>query len=470
MDARTEAGACDVATNILVLLLILLAASVPVGAAIGVLAIIVGEVYSPMPLVRAIAENLWQTGREFILIAIPMFILLGEILLRSGIAQRMYDAMAKWLSWLPGGLMHSNIGACAMFSATSGSSVATAATVSTVALPEVDKRGYNERLFLGTLAAGGTLGILIPPSINLIVYGLLTDTSVPDLYLAGFLPGFLLASLFMLTVMIACLARPDWGGERIRATWRERFVALIDLLPPVVLFVVVVGSIYAGFATPTEAASLGVVFALILAACYGQLSIRMVARAVEGAMTTTAMVMLIILAAVFLNFVLGIAGVIQAMTAGITALGLSPYELLFAIIVFLVVLGCFMETYSMLILTAPLLVPIVAQQDFGLARRRRQQGVVRHHHDHPAGNGADYAACRGQSVCGPGRAGSGLDHGHDFRLAAVRHHHVRDDRPDRSVSPAHTEPFPGLCGAGDFVVLRRFPGLDVLGTGTGDLP
>ncbi len=355
------------ATNILVLLLVLLAASVPVAASIGVLAIVVGEVYSPMPLVRAIAENLWQTGREFILIAIPMFILLGEILLRSGIAQRMYDAMAKWLSWLPGGLMHSNIGACAMFSATSGSSVATAATVSTVALPEVDKRGYNERLFLGTLAAGGTLGILIPPSINLIVYGLLTDTSVPDLYLAGFLPGFLLASLFMLTVMIACLARPHWGGERIRATWRERFVALIDLLPPLILFVVVVGSIYAGFATPTEAASLGVVFALILAACHGRLSLRMIAQAVEGAMTTTAMVMLIILAAVFLNFVLGIAGVIQAMTAGITALGLSPYELLLAIVAFLIVLGCFMETYSMLILTAPLLVPIVAQQDFGLA-------------------------------------------------------------------------------------------------------
>lgn len=355
------------AANVLILLLVLLAISVPVAATIGVLAIFVAEVYSPMPLIRAVAENLWQTGREFILIAIPMFILLGEILLRSGIAQRMYDALAKWLSWLPGGLMHSNIGACALFSATSGSSVATAATVSTVALPEVDKRGYNERLFLGTLAAGGTLGILIPPSINLIVYGLLTDTSVPDLYLAGFMPGFLLASLFMITVIIACLARPKWGGERIRASWGVRFRALVDLLPPLLLFLVVVGSIYAGWATPTEAASLGVVVALIMAACYRTLSLRMIAKAVEGAMTTTAMVMLIILAAVFLNFVLGVAGVIQAMTAGITSLGLSPYELLLVVIIFLVVLGCFMETYSMLILTAPLLVPIIASQNFGLA-------------------------------------------------------------------------------------------------------
>ena len=354
------------ATNVVLLLLILLAVSVPVAAAIGVLAIFVGENYSTMPVIRAIAESFWQSGREAILIAIPLFILLGEILLRSGIAQRMYDAMAKWLSWLPGGLMHSNIGACAMFSATSGSSVATAATVSTVALPEVDKRGYNERLFLGTLAAGGTLGILIPPSINLIVYGLLTDTSVPDLYLAGFLPGFLLASLFMITVIIACMWRPSWGGERIRATWGERFRSLIDLVPPLLLFMVVVGSIYAGFATPTEAASLGVVFALILAACYGRLSLKMILRAVEGAMTTSAMVMLIILAAVFLNFVLGVAGVIQAMTQGITSMGLEPFELLFLIIGFLIVLGCFMETYSMLILTAPLLVPIIAGLDFGL--------------------------------------------------------------------------------------------------------
>ena len=364
IPART--GAADVVANITIVLLALLLLSVPVAASIGILAIFVGEVYSPMPLIRAIGENVWQTGREFILIAIPLFVLMGEILLRSGIAQRMYDALAKWLSWLPGGLMHSNIGACAMFSATSGSSVATAATISTVALPEVQKRGYNERLFLGTLAAGGTLGILIPPSINLIVYGLLTDTSVPDLYLAGFLPGFLLASLFMVTVIIACMFKPRWGGERIVASWGERFACLIDLVPPILLFVVVVGSIYAGWATPTEAASLGVVFSLVLAAFQRGLSVRMLLRAVEGAMTTTAMVMLIIMAAVFLNFILGVTGAIREITGLITGLGLSPYELLHLIIIFLLVLGCFMETYSMLILTAPLLVPIIAGLDFGL--------------------------------------------------------------------------------------------------------
>ena len=161
--------------NTLVVLVVLLASSVPVAAALGLLALFLNWLYTPMPLYLAMGEMFWQNGVEFILVAIPLFILLGEILLRSGIAESMYNAMAQWLSWLPGGLMHSNIGSCAIFAATSGSSVATAATVGTVAIPEIEKRGYNGPLFLGTIAAGGTLGILIPPSINLIVYGLLRD-------------------------------------------------------------------------------------------------------------------------------------------------------------------------------------------------------------------------------------------------------------------------------------------------------
>jgi tripartite ATP-independent transporter DctM subunit len=149
-------------------------------------------------------------------VAIPFFVLLGEILLRSGIAERMYNALVLWVPWLPGGLMHSNIAACAMFAATSGSSVATAATIGTVAMGEIRKHGYSERLFLGTIAAGGTLGILIPPSINMIVYGVLTDSSIPQLYLAGIFPGLVLAALFSLTVLAACLLWPSLGGKRTR--------------------------------------------------------------------------------------------------------------------------------------------------------------------------------------------------------------------------------------------------------------
>jgi tripartite ATP-independent transporter DctM subunit len=317
-----------------------------------------------MPLHLALGEIVWQNAIEYVLVAIPLFILLGEILLRAGIAERMYGAMVEWLSWLPGGTMHSNIGSCAIFAASSGSSVATAATVGTVAYPEIARRGYNEPLFLGTLAAGGTLGILIPPSINLIIYGLLTDTSVPQLYLAGFIPGLSLALLFMLTILIAVLIKPEWGGEPVKTTWPARWKTLPDLLPPLGIFVVVVGSIYAGIATPTEAASVGVVAALGLAAWFGALNWRMLREAVEGTLRTTAMVMLIIFAALFLNFVLAAIGMTGQLITLIDNLGVSPMQTLWVVIVFYIVVGCFMETLSMLITTTPLIAPILIGMGF----------------------------------------------------------------------------------------------------------
>jgi len=257
-------------------------------------------------------------------------------------------------------LMHANIGTSTIFAATSGSSVATAATVGTVSYPEIEKRGYNESLFLGSLAAGGTLGILIPPSINLILYGLITDTSVPELDLAGIIPGMILASLFMLVIVIACLMRPKWGGDKVQTSWAERIRTLPDLLPPLLLFLVVVGSIYAGWATPTEAASVGVVFACVLAAWTRTLSLTMLKEAFEGTMRTTAMIMLIILAAVFLNFILGFMGVTQDILQAIEDMGLTPLETMIIIIIFYLILGMFMETLSMMLTTVPVVYPIVA--------------------------------------------------------------------------------------------------------------
>ncbi|HUH41417.1 MAG TPA: TRAP transporter large permease subunit, partial [Castellaniella sp.] len=259
----------------LILLLVLIGISIPVGAALGLLGLILDPLYSMLPLTRAIGEVSWGTSNEFLLVAIPLFIMLGEILLRSGLAEKMYGAMSLWLSWLPGGLMHANIGASALFAATSGSSVATAATVGTVAIPQIEKKGYNESLFLGSLAAGGTLGILIPPSINLIIYGVLTNTSVPRLYLAGIIPGLAMAALFMAAIAGACIVRPKWGGEKVSATWGQRIASLVHLIPPLGIFMLVVGSIYAGVATPTEAAALGVVGALILAASVRRLNLAM---------------------------------------------------------------------------------------------------------------------------------------------------------------------------------------------------
>ncbi|MFN4165445.1 MAG: TRAP transporter large permease [Ferrovibrio sp.] len=346
----------------LILLLVLLAAALPVAGALGTLGLLLDQLYSKMPLSLALGEVAWSSSKDFLLVSIPMFILLGEILLRAGVAERMYEAMVKWLAWIPGGLMHSNIGACAIFAATSGSSVATAATVGTVALPLVKKHGYNERLFLGTLAAGGTLGILIPPSINIIIYAVLTDTSIPKLYLAGIIPGLGLALLFMAMVAVFCMVKPGWGGRTVSVGWGERIRSLVDLLPPLGIFLVVVGSIYAGLATPTEAASLGVVAALGLAAAYGKLSIAMLKEVLENTMRTTAMVMLIIVAAYFLNFVISAIGLTTMLTDYIAGLGLSKFEMLLAIVVFYLILGCFMETLSMMITTIPIVAPVM----FGL--------------------------------------------------------------------------------------------------------
>src|SRR5690554_692530 len=351
-------------TTSLVLLLVLIGISIPVGAALGLLGLILDPLYSMLPLSRAIGEVSWATSNEFLLVAIPLFIMLGEILLRSGLAEKMYGAMSLWLSWLPGGLMHANIGASALFAATSGSSVATAATVGTVAIPQIEKKGYNESLFLGSLAAGGTLGILIPPSINLIIYGVLTNTSVPRLYLAGIIPGLAMAGLFMLAIALACMARPAWGGQKIAASWNERMASLVHLIPPLAIFVLVVGSIYAGVATPTEAAALGVVGALILAASARRLTLTMLREVLEGTMKSSAMIMLIVIGAAFLNFIMSATGLTNALTSTIIGLDVSPTTMRLILVVFYLVLGCFMETLSMMIMTIPIVTPIMIALGF----------------------------------------------------------------------------------------------------------
>ncbi|MEM9097875.1 MAG: TRAP transporter large permease [Pseudomonadota bacterium] len=345
--------------SIIIALLVLVLAAVPVAAVLGLLSLGLDQVYMRGRLIRAMGENTWEQQKNFLLIAIPMFILMGEIILRAGIAKRMYDAVAGWLSWLPGGLMHANIASCAIFAATSGSSVATAATIGTVAYPEIEKRKYNESLFLGSIAAGGTLGILIPPSINLILYGFITDTSVPELFLAGFIPGFLLSALFLLIILIACLIRPEWGGERPTVTWGDRIRSLPDLIPPLMLIVGVMGSIYGGIATPTEAAAVGVLFSLLLAIWTGTLSVTMLKGAFESTMRITAMIMLIILAAVFLNFILGFIGVTQSLIGFIEELGWSPLQTMIALVIFYLILGMFMETLSMMLTTVPVVFPLV---------------------------------------------------------------------------------------------------------------
>jgi tripartite ATP-independent transporter DctM subunit len=342
-----------------VALLVLAILGLPVAAVLMILGLLIEGFVTPVPIHAMLGSIAWENGRSDLLFSVPLFVLMGELLLLSGVAARMYSALLPWLNWLPGRLMHTNIATCTLFAATSGSSVATAATVGTVAIPQIKALGYNERLFLGSLAAGGTLGILIPPSINMIIYGALTNTSIPQLYLGGVLPGFLLAGLFMLTILIACLIRPSWSGRGETYSWGQRLKSLPDLLPPIGLFLLVVGSIYAGWATATEAAALGVLAALGLCLWSGRFSLALLHKAFEDTMRTTAMIMLILVAAFFLNFAVVLTGLVRQLTDVIGALNVTPQETVLIVVLMYLMLGCVLDVLSMTVLTVPVLTPIM---------------------------------------------------------------------------------------------------------------
>ncbi|MEH6692155.1 MAG: TRAP transporter large permease [Pseudorhizobium pelagicum] len=351
-------------TYVAIGLAVLLALSIPVGAALFILGFGLDVFFSPLPLMRGLGQMVYSSSDSFLLIAIPLFVLLGEILVRAGIAERTYATLDTWFSWLPGGLVHANIGTATMFSATSGSSVATAATVATVAMPQAERQGYDPKLFAGAIAAGGTLGIMLPPSINLIVYGFLTQTSVPQLFMAGIIPGLMMAIGFMLITTLICKIKPSLGGPSRSFTWRQRLAGLPHLLPVFLVFAVIIGSIYRGWATPTEAAAIGVAMALVIAAFHGAVTVANMRAALLGTIRTTSMVMFVIVGAYFLNYALGATGLGRQLTAFLNDLGLGPYGMLLVIILMYIALGFFIETLALMIATIPIVVPIVTDLGF----------------------------------------------------------------------------------------------------------
>jgi C4-dicarboxylate transporter, DctM subunit len=333
---------------------------IPIAAAMLLVGVTGGVLAFGMPFVNSMASVLWSVGNENLLTSIPLFILLGELLLRSGIADRMYVAMSGWLGGLPGGLLHTNIGCCALFAATSGSSVATAATIGTVALPSLYRRGYSMRAALGSLAAGGTLGILIPPSVNMIVYGSLTNNSIGKLFIAGIIPGILLTLCFMAWILASSMARGAQGTLREPPVpMAERLRLLPNLVPPVVVFGVVMGSLYFGIATATESAALGVFIALFFVWHGGKLSLALLQNCFQQTARVSGMILLIIATAFILNLTISLTGVADAMTKWVTSLGLSATAMIFALIVFYLILGMFMDVLSMQVATIPLTYPIV---------------------------------------------------------------------------------------------------------------
>ncbi len=314
--------------------------------------------YGPV-LLKSMGPVLWGTSNEPVLTAIPLFVLLGELLLRSGLADRMYGTLALWLGRLPGGLLHTNIGCCSLFAATSGSSVATAATVGTVALPALTERSYRPSRSLGSLAAGGTLGILIPPSVNLLVYGSLASVSVGQLFLAGIIPGILLTLLFMAFIAAQDILSPGGAFQDAEVPWGAKIRALKHLVPAATVFLIVMGSIYLGIATPTESAALAVVVALGFVWSEGKLDTAFLDTCFRNTAKTTGMILLIIVAAFTLNVTLALGGITGVMSRWVEGLGLSPVELLFVLMGFYLLLGMFMDVLSMQVLTIPIIVPII---------------------------------------------------------------------------------------------------------------
>lgn len=351
-------------TYVSVGLLALLSLSIPVGIVLFLLGFGIDLFFSPFPLMKGLGQMVWSSSNSATLIAIPFFVLLGEILVRSGVAGRTYAALDRWISWLPGGLIHANIATATMFSATSGSSVATAATVATVAMPQAEKLGYDPKLFSGAIAAGGTLGIMIPPSINLIVYGFLTQTSIPRLFLAGLVPGIALALCFLLATALICSMRPSLGGDRRVFPLAEMVKALRDLVPIILLFAIIIGTIYKGWATPTEAAAVGVAGAFGIALYFGGVSLNMLSESLLGTIKVTSMIMLVVIGASFLNFTLSSAGLGRALQDFLTGMGLSPLMFMLVIVAIYIVLGFFIETLSLMVVTIPIIVPLVVAQGF----------------------------------------------------------------------------------------------------------
>ena len=305
---------------------------------------------------------MWGHTNSWALAALPLFIWMGEILFRSRLSDDMFTGLSPWMNRLPGQLLHVNVFACGIFAAVSGSSAATAATIGKLSIPELSQRGYPEKLVIGTLAGSATLGLLIPPSIILIVYGVATEQSIARLFIAGVLPGLLLVTLFVGYVAIwAMMNRDSLPMEDISVTLREKLRRSRRLLPVVLLIGGVIGSIYTGIASPTDAAAVGVVLALILSWSSGTLTRANFVEGLMGATVTSCMIGFILAGAFFLTVAMGFTGIPRILAEWIGGLGLSTFTLLAALTVFFVVLGCFLDGISVVVLTASVIMPMVQQ-------------------------------------------------------------------------------------------------------------
>lgn len=343
-----------------VALVLLLALRIPVAVSMGLIGIAgTSLLVSPAAVVQLANVAYSQTG-SFVLIVVPLFVLMGEVIAVSGLGASLFRAAAVWLGRLPGGLAIGTIAACTGFAAVCGSSPVTAATMGAMAVPEMIKHGYSKRLALGATAAGGTLGILIPPSVPMILYGVITDTSIGKLFMAGILPGLMMALLLSLTVMIQVVLRPQDAPRITTAVpTRERMRATGESAPVIIIALMVIGSMYGGYATPTEAAAVGAAAAILVAVLMRKLRGRLFHEALDRTVRTTGMFMLLLIGGIFSSFVLTRLGVPQGLSAFLVGLDVPPWAILVAIYVFLLVLGMFMDPLSILVILVPIFLKTV---------------------------------------------------------------------------------------------------------------
>ncbi|WP_299304002.1 TRAP transporter large permease subunit [uncultured Litoreibacter sp.] len=346
----------------LFVLFALLGSGVWVGLALVGVAYVGMELFASGPTGDRMATTIWSASSSWTLTALPLFIWMGEILFRTRLSQDMFRGLAPWMARLPGGLVHTNIVGCTVFAAVSGSSAATLTTVGKMSIPELRKREYPEHMVIGTLAGAATLGLMIPPSLTLIVYGVSINESIIKLFFAGIVPGLVLASMFMAYVGIYSTVAGDWKPVKEAAmSFGEKMKNSKFLIPVMCLITVVIGSMFLGFATATEAAAIGVIGALVLASVQGSLNWGTFAESLMGATRTSAMIALILAGAAFLSLAMGFTGLPRGLADAIAQWELSRFELLMVLLVFYIVLGCFLDGISSVVLTMAIVEPMVRE-------------------------------------------------------------------------------------------------------------
>ncbi|SNY89947.1 TRAP transporter, DctM subunit [Cohaesibacter sp. ES.047] len=347
-------------------LFFLLGTSVWVGASLMLTAILGMFLFTSAPIGDALALTIWGSQSSWTLTALPLFIWMGEILFRTNLSETLFRGIAPFMRRLPGSLLHVNVGASAIFAAISGSSAATVATVGKMAIPELRKRKYPEKQIVGSLAGAGTLGLLIPPSISMIIYGVTVNESIAQLFMAAMIPGICLALMFMGYIVLWGLRSGAGLQLEPETNWSEKLSAFLGLLPVITLILAVIGSIYAGIATATEAAALGVLGSFLLAAFQRTLTRESFIDSVIGAVRTTTMIMFILMGSGFLSLAMGFTGIPKALAEGIAAWQPSPLALILTLTVFYIILGCFLDGISSIVLTMAVIEPMVRAAGFDM--------------------------------------------------------------------------------------------------------